>query len=174
VTARARAGRAATDAVHVYRIGTDTPDYTAEDLSGVGASLHPGRWNTKGQPVVYTASSRALAALEVLVHLGVGDLPLNRYLVEIALPRRAWDARAVCDPAAQPGWDAQPPGRVSITWGASWLTRGVTLVAEVPSVVVPAEKNFLLNPSHPDSAALRVVSKQRFLFDHRLLRLSAK
>ena len=39
------------------------------DLSGLGAAMYPSRWNRKGQRAVYTATSRALALNEVLIHL---------------------------------------------------------------------------------------------------------
>jgi RES domain-containing protein len=46
-----------------------TPAYTADDLSGAGAKITGGRWNRDGVPVIYTASSPALACLETVVHL---------------------------------------------------------------------------------------------------------
>lgn len=76
----------------VYRIGTDTPDYEADDLSGKGAEITGGRWNEKGVAVVYAAENRSLACLETLVHLAAGGLPFNRYLVEISIPDPVWAA----------------------------------------------------------------------------------
>ena len=37
-------------------------------MSGEGARRYGGRWNPPGLPAVYLAESRALAALEILVH----------------------------------------------------------------------------------------------------------
>ena len=67
----------------VYRIGTDAPDYEADDLSGKGAEITGGRWNEKGMAVVYAADSRSLACLETLVHLaaGVANFLLNFSIV---------------------------------------------------------------------------------------------
>lgn len=108
---------AAAPALAFWRIATDTPDHTADDLSGQGAERAGGRWNARGTPLVYASSSRALACLETVVHLGGGlALPLNRYLVCIELPPDVWAARTVFDVAVQVGWDALPPGRVSIAW----------------------------------------------------------
>ena len=57
-----------TGAISVWRIATDTPDYTADDLSGAGARATGGRWNARGTPLVYASTSRALACLETVVH----------------------------------------------------------------------------------------------------------
>lgn len=153
----------------VWRIAADTPDYEADDLSGKGAETTAGRWNRKGAPVVYASGSRALACLETVVHLGGGDpLPLNRYLVEVRIPPQHWNARVVFDPAAHIGWDAEPAGRVSLDWGSQWIQQRTTLLAEVPSVIVPEEWNVLINPVHPEAASLTAVKIRRWAYDHRL------
>ncbi len=85
--------------ITVWRIGVDTPLYTADDLDGIGAEHSGGRWNRKGIRMVYAATSRALACLETLVHLASDDLPLNRYLVAIEVSLDSWAARTVFDPA---------------------------------------------------------------------------
>lgn len=155
--------------VQLWRIGVDTPVYEAHDLSGKGAELTGGRWNRKGTPLVYTSTTRALACLETVVHLGSGDpLPLNRYLVEITVPAEVWAARTVIDPAAHVGWDAEPAGRVSLDWGTAWAAAGEALLAEVPSVVVPEESNILINPRHPAVESLSAAKRRRWTYDARL------
>lgn len=125
----------------VWRIGTDTPTYLADDLSGSGAEATDGRWNKKGTPMLYASSSRALACLEALVHLAGGaPLPLNRYLVELAFPEEVWAARVVFDAATHVGWDAAPAGNVSIEWGDDWTNSKASLLAEVPSIIVPESR----------------------------------
>jgi RES domain-containing protein len=89
-----------------YRIGTDTPDYEADDLSGKGAEITGGRWNEKGAAVVYAAASRSLACLETIVHLAAGGLPLNRYLVEISIPDPVWAAAQRETPVSLPNRQA--------------------------------------------------------------------
>jgi RES domain-containing protein len=118
--------------------------------------------------MLYTATSRALACLETVVHLGDADLPLNRYLVEVVVPDADWESREVFDPAAHVGWDAGPAGMVSLDWGTAWATSGRTLLAEVPSVIVPEEANILINPAHPSMAHVRVRKVRRWLYDARL------
>lgn len=153
----------------LWRIATDTPDYTADDRSGEGARRTGGRWNRAGVPMLYCSGSQALACLEVLVHLNSGDdLPLNRYLVAVDIPDLDWRQRTRFDAASNVGWDALPTGMVSLDWGAHWINRGETLLAEVPSVIVPDEPNFLLNPLHPRMRWVKVCKIGRWGFDRRL------
>jgi RES domain-containing protein len=91
--------------ISVWRIATDTKDYEADDLSGKGAEITGGRWNDKGTPLVYTSTNRALAALETIVHLNSGGLPLNRYLVEIVIKDDVWNVAEALDQTTAPvGW----------------------------------------------------------------------
>jgi RES domain-containing protein len=153
----------------VWRIAADTASYRAEDLTGTGAEKTGGRWNRKGTPVVYASTSIALACLEAIVHLGGSEpLPLNRYLISIDLPRNAWAARALFKSSARAGWDALPAGPVSLDWGTDWARSGQTLLADVPSIVVPEESNVLINPRHSDAARVSVTKLRRWTFDHRL------
>jgi RES domain-containing protein len=156
--------------VQLWRIGVDTPGYQAHELSGKGAELSGGRWNRPGTPLVYASISRALACLETVVHLGAGSLPLNRYLVTIELPQALWDAAIVLDPAALVGWDAEPAGQASLAWGEAWARGNRSLLARVPSVIVPEEHNVLINPRHPDTSQLQAIKQRRWLYDARLLR----
>ena len=150
----------------VWRIAAESPSYTADDLTGRGAEQTGGRWNREGWPVVYASASIALACLETLVHLG-DTLPLNRYLVEITIPDAAWDARAIFVPEDHVGWDAEPAGMTSLDWGTAWLRGGATALAEVPSVIVPEEKNILINPRHTDAVAITARKRRRFDYDRR-------
>lgn len=158
--------------VRVWRIGTDTPAYTADDLAGTGAKITGGRWNREGSPVVYTASSPALACLETIVHLGAAALPLNRYLAAIDIPKAVFAKRLrfeeLARGAERVGWDAQPPGRVSLELGDAWLAACRSAMLEVPSVIVPEDRNFLINPAHPDAVTIKATKLRRFEYDHRL------
>ncbi len=157
-----------------YRIGTDTPDYEANDLSGKGAEITGGRWNEKGVAVVYAAENRSLACLETLVHLAAVGLPFNRYLVEISIPDPVWAAALRETPASLPvGWDAEPAGRASIDFGTAWLRSWSSSVLIIPSVIVSEECCVLLNPAHPDSASIGAVKLRRWLYHPRLTHASA-
>ncbi len=128
------------------------------DLSGEGARLHGGRWNSPGRPVVYLAAEPSLAVLEVRVHL---DLPLDLMppdyvLLTVEVP----DALAV-ERLEQAPDDA----RVA---GDAWLDQGRTALLSVPSVIVPEARNLLLNPRHADAGRVRVAAMRPFGFDPRL------
>lgn len=157
-----------TQSVTLWRIGADTPDYEAHDLSGKGAQRSGGRWNRPGTPLVYASVTRSLACLETLVHLARHPLPLNRYLVRVTVPATAWNAAVELDPAALVGWDAQPAGKASIDWGTGWVAGGASLLARVPSVLVPEEFNVLINPAHADIARVRAEKVRKWLYDSRL------
>lgn len=155
--------------MRVWRIATDTPDYTADDVTGAGAKLTGGRWNRAGRPVLYCAPSTALACLETMVHLGGNGLPLNRYLVLIEIPDAVWAARETQSSGSLPiGWDATPPGRVSLDFGDEWLKTMRSAVLEVPSSIAPEDSAVLINPLHPDAAGLAAAKVRRWLYDPRL------
>jgi RES domain-containing protein len=150
----------------LWRIATDAPRYASDELSGRGALIGGGRWNEKGTPAVYTSASIALACLETLVHLGASGLPLNRYLVRVDVDDVVWAARSTLEAPAV-GWDAVPPGRVSVETGEKWLASGSSALLAVPSVIVPEEFNVLINPRHADAVKLRATKVRKWLYDAR-------
>ena len=157
-----------------WRIATDTPSYQADDLSGTGAKLSGGRWNSEGIAVVYAAQSRALAALQTRVHLNTSSLPLNHYLVQIDIEDPVWEGRDAFNPndKALTGWDATPAGQVSIQFGNQWLRGMTTAVLVVPSVIVPEEWVILINPVHPDASAIDALKERKWLYDPRVKKAS--
>ena len=60
--------------------------FAATALEGIGGLHASGRWHRRGRPIVYAASSAALAALEVLVHVDPLDAPDDLRLLTIELP----------------------------------------------------------------------------------------
>lgn len=152
----------------VWRIATDTPEYTSDDMTGAGAKKSGGRWNRVGVAMMYTASSRALACLETVVHLNSGGLPLNRYLIEIDIPDAVWSAAETVNPASLVGWDAEPAGMVSIEFGTVWATSRRTALLIVPSAIVQEEPNILINPEHPDARGMIPHKRRKWLYDPRL------
>jgi RES domain-containing protein len=134
--------------------------------SGIGAQTFPGRWNSKGVAVVYTAQSRSLAAIEQLVHLNK-----PRALRGFVLASISFDDSQVrpIDPAGLPtGWDDPVDMGYVKQIGDEWITAGRDLVLAVPSVVIKGEWNYLLNPAHPDFAALAKSKPEPFIYDDRL------
>ena len=154
----------------VWRIATDTPTYTADDLCGLGAKATGGRWNRAGLPVVYCADSISLAAMETLIHLGANGLPLNRYLVSVEIPEAIWRRRLILPLQTAPvGWDALPTGKASLDYGDAWLTSLASALLVVPSIVVPEESNILINPQHPEASRLAATKRRKWRYDERLL-----
>lgn len=144
------------------------PRRVADAFSGEGARLFGGRWNPVGRPVVYAAESKALAALEILVHVDDGGL-MDEYL---CMPVR-FDKRLVrsLDLKSLPNnWRANPPPASTQMIGADWLGEGGSVVLEVPSVLIPGESNYLINPQHPAFGKLGIGAPEPFEFDPRLLR----
>ncbi|MDQ2822014.1 MAG: RES family NAD+ phosphorylase [Pseudomonadota bacterium] len=152
--------------VSVWRIAVEAPGYTASDLSGTGARITGGRWNSQGVPVVYCASSIALATLETVHYVRSGGLPFNRFLVRIDIPEAVWQARRVLDPLPG-GWDAIPAGLAARRAGDAWLASGASALLLVPSVIVPDECNVLINPGHGDAGAMVATTLKRWTYDPR-------
>lgn len=153
--------------VTAWRIASETPDYNAHDMQGIGARTTGGRWNSKGTAVVYCASSIALATLETVHYFSGDGLPYNRYLVRIEIPPALWAARRVLDPPPA-GWDAIPAGLTSRTAGDAWARARDTALLLVPSVIVPDEYNVLVNPRHDGAAAIGATTIRRWHYDPRL------
>ena len=136
----------------LWRIASDTRQHSAADLSGAGAARGPGRWNNENEPVVYCSTSIALAMLETAAQVDTTGLPLNRFLVEIDVPDETWAQREEADVANLPTtWSAIPAGTGSINVGSGWLSSNRSVILLVPSVIVPEERNALINPRHPDA-----------------------
>lgn len=153
--------------IHLWRIATDTPNYTADDVTGAGAKATGGRWNRQGNAMLYTATSISLAVLETFVHIKGGSLPLNRYLVRFDVPDAVWrDARDCRTPPV--GWDAVPEGMVSLDEGDDWLKQNTSALMVVPSVIVPDEFNVLVNPAHPDMSQIGVIKLKKWQYDKRM------
>jgi RES domain-containing protein len=132
-------------------------------FSGEGARQFGGRWNHAGIPMVYTAETRALAALEILVHFGSSDLLQKYVLIEVGI-----DESLVTriEPDLLPkNWRADPPPEKLRSLGDEWALSASSVVLQVPSALVPGENNFLLNPRHPDFSRLRLGKPQPFDFD---------
>lgn len=151
-----------------WRIGSETPDYTADDRSGMGASKTGGRWNRTGLCLVYTSSTISLSCLETIVHFNALDLPMNRYLVKVEIPKALIHSATNFDSTAHVGWDCEPCGKVSLDFGDNWIRALSSAVLIVPSAIIPEEKNYLINPNHPDAASVKFTKIRRFSYDARI------
>jgi RES domain-containing protein len=152
--------------MNVFRI--ERAKYLETTLSGIGASLTRGyRWNSLNTQLVYTAESRALATLEVSVHLDLSeDLPTDRYYVEIEIPADVTILEVILEDLP-PEWDAKPPTFITQTIGDDFVLQGEAAVLKVPSSIVPQEFNYLINPNHPEAKRIKVIRITSMNFDPR-------
>jgi RES domain-containing protein len=149
--------------MRLWRIAAETRSYSAEDLSGRGAARYPGRWNDVDEAVVYAAPSIALAVLETAGYIDDGNVPGNRFVIELDVPDGVWASREALDVGAlHPGWSAIPAGRASVKAGSAWLKSLRSPILLVPSVIVPEEQIALINPKHPGSAQITARMKREF------------
>ena len=151
----------------VFRI--EREKYLESTLEGIGAALTEGyRWNSLNTYLVYTAESRALATLEVSVHLDLSeDLPIDRYYVEIDIPDDITILEINIDDLPD-CWDSKPPTLETQYIGDDFVKEKNAAVLKVPSSIVLQEFNYLINPNHPDAEKISVISVTPFNFDSRM------
>lgn len=147
----------------VYRIGRTK---YAEDLTGEGARLNGGRWNHKLIPCIYTSESRALAMLEYTVNINIEDIPRRLSISTFEIP----DKSIYKVPASQlPGdWMTSPIPSSSKDFGTAFLQKTAHLILQFPSAVIPAERNFIINPLHKNFSKISIVSVEDFVYDIRV------
>jgi len=136
----------------VYRF---THQKYADDISGTGAKIAGGRWNSPGYAVLYTSEHISLALLEVLVNAGTLDQLQAIKLLEIEIPTQM-PAQEIKLSQLKKDW-----------WAAS-------LFVKCPSAIVNTEHNILLNPAHPSFKKVKVKNKADFHFDERLFKTQMK
>lgn len=133
-------------------------------LDGEGARLHGGRWNHPGHACVYLASSRALAALELLVHLTPKTRGVLFCFLEVNLNALSIEKIETLPP----GWDQTIPSGATREAGTEWLRSKRSAILQVPSVLIQEEPNYLLNPQHPECVDLFPTRARDCVFDPRL------
>ena len=150
--------------MRAFRLCRSTyPPYDAE-----GARLVGGRWNSKGVRVLYMSENRSLAVLEVLVHLS-GMLP-DKYILGSANIPNSLLIERIADEDLPEGWSTLVPDRQVVTrrLGDAWVEGRRSAILSVPSVIV-GERNYVLNPAHPDFARIEFAEPEPFRFDLRLI-----
>ncbi len=141
-------------------------ELAANAFDGEGARLFGGRWNSIGMPMVYAAEHLSLAALEVRVHIDRTSLKKRYKCITFEFDERLMKAL----PAASlpKHWQQEPPSPSLQAVGDHWLASADSVILAVPSVIIPAEYNFLLNPRHPDFKKVKLGKPRDFSFDYRL------
>ena len=138
-------------------------------LDGTGGTYVSGRWHTKGQLVAYCSEDPSTALLETLVHIEIDaeDRPEIFQVLKIQSSQELSIERANVK-------------RLNSDWrtnlaqtrllGDEWLRSGRSLLLEVPSVLVPERRNFLINPLHPEMKKLRITARYSHPFDQRFFK----
>jgi RES domain-containing protein len=160
----------------LYRI--TTCNY-ANDLSGEGAYLYGGRWNSKGTRLLYTAESSALAMLEALAHITM--VHQKRAYCKVVLdcsglvPHQPGGAdsdffKSVSVNELPQHWRNNPGPDALKQFGDDFIKEGKCLGLKVPSVLDPDSCNYLINPNHALFAELKIHSISPVSFDQRFLK----
>ena len=143
------------------------PAHAANPLSGTGAARYGNRWNSVGHPVGYTSTSRSLAVLEVLVHVTRDDIPFDAALIPIDVPDRL-----VTEAETLPAhWSNSSHLAETRRVGDLWVHSQISLAMLVPSAVIPAERNLLINPRHPLFNRVEIGQPEPNAFDRRLFEI---
>ena len=136
-------------------------------FTGEGARRFGARWNPPGLAVVYASGSLALAALEMLARLEPSQLPHKLVAISAEIPSSL--RVSLLDLAELPkSWRETPPPAALQRIGADCVKGAKTAVLVLPSVIIPYENNYLINPAHPDARKIDVTQPETFLFDPRL------
>jgi RES domain-containing protein len=147
--------------VEIYRI------CLAKYAGELVASGNPGRWNLRGQFVIYAAGSRALACLENVVHRSGEGLNNLFNVVRIAVPDNlAVEELTLAE--LPPNWQPTSAYASCQPLGADWYRRQAAAVLRVPSSIIAHEHNYVLNTRHPDFNRIRLVGREDFAFDPRI------
>lgn len=139
----------------------------SKDLSGKGAEIAGGRWNSKGVPMLYTSNSIALATTEVAVHVPLGILPKG-YVAIIYELDDVTIIEQLKESKLPPGLRSVPHSRSTQLIGDDFIISRRVLVLKVPSVVIQGGFNYLINPNHPDLNQVSIMKIEPFEFDKRL------
>lgn len=143
----------------------------SSDLSGSGAKLCGGRWNSVGVSAVYTSESRALCMAEAAVHIPFGIVPTDYQMVSITIP----DSISIFELPLNElpdDWNTYPSAISTQKLGDFYLLKKHYFIIKVPSVLVQGDFNFILNPLHQAIKKIEIISVMDFKFDQRLVSVS--
>ena len=139
--------------------------FASEAFDGEGARISGGRWNSAGRAVVYTAATTSLGLLEKIVYTKARLLPFY-FTVPVTFDA---DLVETVEPGRLPAdWRSLPAPFTLKRIGDDWVDSTRSCILEVPSVIVPHESNYILNPKHPDFGATEIGALVDLDIDHRL------
>lgn len=143
-------------------------DPNFDPLAGTGGLFSASRWNNLGTAAVYLSSSPSLTILETLVHVNPAEFAERRLLeVEIKNPSVEAVSEALFIQLLRDALPHQPEA-LTREFGSRWAQEGRSLLLEIPSIVVPVEKNYLLNPRLVAPRQLQIVRRELVRLDRRI------
>lgn len=142
--------------------------YAAAAVSGEGARLYGGRWNSRGVRMVYASTSLALAAVETFVNVEPSLHPKDFVSIEGEIPDELEIGKL--DPQALPANWYETSGESLRRFGDEWIHAARSVALLVPSAAIRREWNVLLNPVHPGFSRVRLQEPAPFEFDVRMFR----
>lgn len=147
--------------MEVFRI---TLTEYADELYASGRS---NRWNYKGEKVIYAAGSRSLACLENVVHSSGVALSQDFTVMVIYIPDST-SIETIGIAQLSKDWNKKALPRTCQSLGSQWISSNASLLLQVPSSIIPDEKNYLINPAHKDFTKVKIIDRQNFYFDQRI------
>ena len=114
----------------------------SKDLTGTGAYLHGGRWNSPGTSMLYTAENNVLAAFEIALRIPLEHISKDYVMVPIDLPDTE-----VQTPDLPKTWFKDQ--KLTRSVGDAFVKANQHLLMKVPSALISDSFNYLINPAHP-------------------------
>lgn len=151
--------------INAWRVVKTKHQKTA--FSGDGSAFADGRWHQQMVPMVYCSESLALAALETFVHIGKEGKHIRYRSFKLHIPPKCILQVENFSPLPK-GWRKQPPMAAIKKIGTQWIQSQKSVVLSVPSVIIPSERNYLLNPFHPSFSEITTGESSPLGFDARM------
>ena len=136
-------------------------------LSGVGASIKGGRWNSIGTELIYTTENRSLAMAEIAVHFSIATMPDDYVMLTIDCPDPL-PIKIINKEQLPENWNSFPAILKTQKIGDDFVWKNQFPICKIPSVVTQGDYNYLINPRHQDFHLIKITQKESFRFDRRL------
>ncbi|MDX2150229.1 MAG: RES family NAD+ phosphorylase [Bryobacteraceae bacterium] len=143
--------------------------YSKKPLDGEGAYRFGGRWSSAGTRVSYTAQHLSLAIIEYFIHIDPDDPPNDLVAVTAEVPDGV-SRISISQKQLPANWRQSPSPPELAEIGDRFIRDGKVAIVIVPSVLAPAESNWLINPQHPEFSRIRLVATEAFEYDSRFFK----
>jgi len=113
--------------------------------------------------MVYACSTPSLSVLEIRVHTGPEGEGILYALCQIELPKKL--VTKFDNTYLPSDWNLNPPQLSTQKLGSDWARGRTSVVLQVPSILVPVDFNFLINPLHEEFKKIRVTDVQDYALE---------